>query len=166
MQPDSYKIWLLLAFSMQGGIEKFNRALLHTFYLIQNQNRVIIKCSILLDGIIEDNPYIKPALIQSFGGRKIPFIISAIGDLFKKESWIIGHINLAIIGCLQKILMPSQKLIVICHGIEVFSLHSGIRKKLLKMADVTLMVSNHIKTEFMYVQRITEHKIQPFPLCN
>jgi glycosyltransferase involved in cell wall biosynthesis len=75
----------------------------------------------------------------------------------------LGHLNLASIGYLRKLIRPSKPLIVVCHGIEVFQPLKGVKKKILQQADLILAVSSHTKSELIFKQNVAEEKIVLFP---
>ena len=148
---------------MQGGIERFNRAILHAVYLLEKKNACRISAKILHDYELTENPYIPSTHFESLKGNKIKFLFSSLLQLLKRETWVIGHLNLAPIGYLRKLISPSQPLIVVCHGIEVFQPLNGIKKKILQKADLILAVSSHTKSELMFKQNVSEEKIVLFP---
>jgi len=163
MPLKSIHFWMLSAFSMQGGIERFNRAILHALYLLEQKNACRISAKILHDYELNENPYIPSTHFESLKGNKIKFLFSSLFRLLKRETWVIGHLNLAPIGYLRKLIFPSRRLIVICHGIEVFQPLKGIKKIILQQADLILAVSSHTKSELISKQKVAAEKIILFP---
>jgi len=163
MPLKSIRFWLLSAFSMQGGIERFNRAFLHAFYLLEQKKAYQYSAVILHDCNLKENPYVPSTYFKTFKGSKIYFLFYSLIHLFKKETWIMGHLNLAPIGYLRKKINPSNPLVLICHGIEVFQPLKGIKKKMLQQADLILAVSSHTKSELISKQKVAPEKIILFP---
>lgn len=153
---------VLTAFSHMGGIEKFNRALIKALMDLS----VPLSLRNSLAGMYDDRfdaQYTQGALYQVFGGQKIRFVFSALMQAFKQDVIILGHLNLALIGVLIKLVAPKKKLIVICHGIEVFEPVSGLKKKVLEKADQVLAVSNYTKQQLVTKQGLAAEKITVFP---
>ena len=163
MPLKSIRFWLLSAFSLQGGIERFNRALLHAMYLLEQKRGCNVSAMILHDNGLNENSYVPSTRLKALKGNKIYFLLSSLLYLFKRETWVIGHMNLAPIGYLRKLIFPSRRLIMICHGIEVFQPLKGIKKKILQKADMILAVSSHTKSELILKQNVAEEKIVLFP---
>jgi phosphatidylinositol alpha-1,6-mannosyltransferase len=161
--PKIFRLWLLSAFSMQGGIERFNRAMLYAFYLLEQKQVCNISASILHDHNLKENPYIHSTRLKTYKGNKIYFLLSSLLHLFKRETWVVGHINLAPIAYLRKLISPSNRLIVVCHGVEVFQPLKGFKKKILQQADLVLAVSTHTKLELILKQKVAQEKIVLFP---
>jgi phosphatidylinositol alpha-1,6-mannosyltransferase len=159
----SIRFWLLSAFSMQGGIERFNRAMLHATYLLEQKNICNVSAEILHDYHLKENPYIPSTHLKTWKGNKIYFLFFSLLHLFKRETWVLGHLNLAPIGYLRKLVSPSKRLIVVCHGVEVFQPLKGIKKKILQQADLILAVSFHTKSELILKQGVAPEKIILFP---
>ena len=63
----------------------------------------------------------------------------------------------------MKLFAPKKKLVVICHGIEVFTPVSGLKKKVLQQADRILAVSTFTKEQLITQQQLPAEKITVFP---
>lgn len=153
---------VLTAFSHMGGIEKFNRAFIKA--LMDLSTTLSLRNSFA--GMYDDRfdvQYTQPAPYRVFNGQKIRFVFSAVMQAFKQDVIVLGHLNLALIGILIKLLAPQKKLIVICHGIEVFSPVGGLKKRMLQQADQILAVSTFTKQQLVEQQQIPEEKITVFP---
>lgn len=152
----------LTTFSSTGGIEKFNRAFLKALVQLQTTLSLSVYAAGMYDRKV-DNRYIPEKQFQPFYGQRIRFIMSHFFKFFQTDELILGHLNLALLGKFYKLLFPQKKLIVICHGIEVFDAVAGSKKKVLQQADVVLCVSNYTKEQLIYKQGVAADKIVVFP---
>lgn len=145
-----------------GGIEKFNRAFMRAFLDCEANLNSEFTASGMYDAVGNEN-YIPSNRFSAFKGNRWSFVISSLIKSFKQQEIILGHVNLAMIGVLFKLLQPSKKLTVICHGIEVFEPLTGLKKKLLQKADRLLAVSNYTKEQLINIQKADAKKIHVFP---
>lgn len=162
MQQRKIRFLALTAFSSMGGIEKFNRAFMKA--MIDLQEPLNIRASFA--GMYDDHSdaaYVPPESFQAYSGNRIRFVIQNLLESLRVDELIIGHMNLAAVGVLYKLLRPTKKLTVICHGIEVFEPVSGIQKKLLQKADRILAVSSFTKNKLIELQQLPAEKISVFP---
>jgi phosphatidyl-myo-inositol dimannoside synthase len=153
----------LKAFSLTGGIEKFNRSFLKALHELS------------VDGIIDadayspydtvtDEKYFPRLRFSGFGGTRIFFVIRSIVAAYKYNTIIIGHINLAVIAYIIKTIRPNIHLIIITHGIEVWKEQKGYKKQILQMADTILSVSSHTKNQLLHFNsNLQADKIKVFP---
>ncbi len=162
MQQRKIRFLALTAFSSMGGIEKFNRAFMKA--MIDLQQPLNFQASFA--GMYDDHSdaaYIPPESFQAYSGKRIRFVLQNVLQSLRVDELIIGHMNLAMVGVLYKLLRPSKKLTVICHGIEVFEPVSGIKKKILQKADQILAVSTFTKNKLVELQQLPAEKISVFP---
>jgi glycosyltransferase involved in cell wall biosynthesis len=145
-----------------GGIEKFNRAFMKAFLDCETNLNSEFTASGMYDAVGNEN-YIPSNRFSAFKGNRWYFVIKNLISSFKKDEIILGHVNLAMIGVLFKLLQPSKKITVICHGIEVFKPLTGLKKKLLQKADRLLAVSNYTKEQLINIQKVDAKKIHVFP---
>jgi glycosyltransferase involved in cell wall biosynthesis len=153
----------LKAFSETGGIEKFNRNFLKALHELS------------VDGIFDadacspydtapDEKYFPRKRFTGYGGNRPFFVLGAFFQALKYDVLIVGHINLGVVGYWVKKIKPSIKLVVLAHGIEVWTEQTGFKKKLLESADLILAVSNFTKEKISeYNPAIDEDKIKVFP---
>lgn len=151
----------LTAFSKTGGIEKFNKALLMALSEFERNHFLSIRSYSLFDKEANEQYFLKQNY-KGFSGKKNQFIAKSIYKSKDFDLIILGHINLAIIGCFIKILFPRKKIILITHGIEVWKPLKGFKKLLLKKADLILAVSNFTRNKIIEVQKINEKKVRLF----
>lgn len=153
---------VLTAFSHMGGIEKFNRAFIKALTDLSTSGALRNSFSGMYDTTI-DVRYTGAASYKLFGGRKLKFVLESVLQAFQQDVIILGHLNLALIGVLIKFIAPQKKLIVICHGIEVFVPVGGWKKKVLQQADHILAVSTFTKQQLISQQQLSADKITVFP---
>lgn len=164
MLPKQLRLLFLTAFSHQGGIEKFNRAFLKACSDLNRDGEVLFSAHVLHDNQRDlDVRYVPFKNFKGYSGNIIYFLLRQLGVLFQSEALVLGHLNLAVIGYLRKLFFQKRKLIVICHGIEVFTPLKGIRKKVLQNADMILAVSSFTKHQLVNLQQIAPEKITIFP---
>lgn len=154
----------LTIFSQQGGIEKFNRAFIHAGAGVLQQEPFRFIASAMYDHAHEvDQRYISNDLFQPGNSKKIGFVLKNIIQGLRSDYVVLGHLNLALIGYVIKLLSPKTRVWLICHGIEVFEPVSGIKRKILQMADRILAVSTHTKNQLINKQGLSSSKIHVFP---
>lgn len=164
MKPEKLRLLFLTAFSHQGGIEKFNRAFLKACSDLKREGEVLFSAHVLHDKQQDvDVRYVPSKNFKGYSGNIFYFLLSQLVTLFHSEVLVLGHLNLAVIGYIRKLFFPNRKLIVICHGIEVFTPLKGIRKKVLQKADMVLAVSSFTKDQLVNLQQIAPQKISLFP---
>jgi glycosyltransferase involved in cell wall biosynthesis len=135
----------LKSFSFTGGIEKFNRCFLKALHEVGVEKGIHVK-AISSHDTVSNEQYFPTQQFKGFGGNRILFILYACWQALFAKQIILGHINLAVIGCWVKWLRPKTELIVIIHGVDVWQPQTGFKLKALQMADKILSVSNYTKT--------------------
>ncbi|TWI81428.1 glycosyltransferase involved in cell wall biosynthesis [Lacibacter cauensis] len=153
---------LLTAFSQTGGIEKFNRAFIKALGDLHETLHLRSSVASLYDARA-DQPYIGQQAFSGSKGHRLSFVLSAFVKGLQQDVIILGHLHLALIGVLIKLFAPKKKLVVICHGIEVFRPVSGLKKKVLQQADRILAVSTYTKDQLIKQQQLPAEKITVFP---
>lgn len=152
----------LTTFSQTGGIEKFNRCFLKALFELEWDNNVYSNAHSLYDDKTGDN-YYPPEKYSSFGKSRISFVLQSLYKAKRFDCIILGHVNLAIIGCLIKIFFPRKKIVVITHGIEVWSKLPLLQRILLRKADKILSVSKFTKDKMLSLERIDDKVVSVFP---
>jgi glycosyltransferase involved in cell wall biosynthesis len=94
--------------------------------------------------------------------QRIRFVLNVWRNSHKYDVFILGHINLALAGLGVKRFFAGKKLLLITHGIEVWSKMKGIKATCLKEADMILAVSNFTKNKLVDVQGAEARKIKIF----
>lgn len=164
MQPKRIRLLFLTVFSQQGGIEKFNRSFLKTCLDLEKNDEFQFSAHVVHDHPQHlDTRYADLKSFHGYSGNIINFLVSQLFVLFRNEALVLGHLNLSVVGYLRKLLFPKRKLIVICHGIEVFTPLRGFRKKVLQRADHILAVSKYTKEQLVNLQQVQPDKVRIFP---
>ena len=145
----------LVAFSGNGGIERFNRCFILALQQICENNGFKFNATSLYDTQPELN-YVDEVKFKGFGRNKLRFLIDFVLSAVKYDVVILGHINLAVAGCMLNFFYPKKKIVLIVHGIDTWGELSFFKKTLLKKVDIILSVS-----EFTKEVIISEHGVNP-----
>lgn len=151
----------LKAFSITGGIEKFNRSFLKALSELEKEGLVVADGWSMHDDQCNAK-YFNPEYYGCFKGKKLKFVYECWKAGTKYDKIILGHINLSLAGFGIKKLFPGKQVILITHGIEVWSKLKGIKKTFIKQADQILAVSNYTKNTIAEVHKIDPGKITVF----
>ena len=108
----------LAAFSLTGGVEKFNKCFLRALWELKQAGVLDVASFSLYDQEANEN-YFSNEIYKGFNQHKISFVKESIIRARDFDVIILGHINLAIIGILIKLIYPRKKIVLITHGIEV-----------------------------------------------
>ena len=141
----------LRIFSATGGIEKVCRILGKALF----EKTFLGNCSLEIysshdsSNQAKDNVYFTSDCFSGFGNKRLKFLNAAFFKGLKSDVVIFSHINLLPIGWLIKLFSPKTKLLMLAHGIEVWSLPLGIKKKMLGSCDEILCVSQFTKDEMI-----------------
>jgi phosphatidyl-myo-inositol dimannoside synthase len=152
---------VLYAFSQMGGIEKFNRSFIKALSELKETSFAELFVHSLYDSK-EDTSYTGGKGYVFFKSKRFLFLIKTIYQSFKSDIIIIGHLNLAIVGVIARSVFK-KKVVVICHALEIIEPVKGIKKKLLKDAEVVLAVSDFTKGLLIEQQGVEQTKIIIFP---
>ncbi len=111
----------LNTFSSTGGIEKVNRLAGKALAEISAEQDYSFSLYSMYDHPHEVmETYIPPSVFRAFSGNKIKMTAAAIIEGRKAELVLLSHINLLAIGWAIRRLSPKTKVLLICHGIEVW----------------------------------------------
>jgi phosphatidylinositol alpha-1,6-mannosyltransferase len=162
MKEKKIAFFVLTAFSHMGGIEKFNRAFIKALADLSTT----LQLKTTLGGMYDqqfDKDYTAQQTYHAFKGNKLQFVLWAVKQSLHQDLIILGHLNLAPIAVLLMLIAPKKKLVIICHGIEVFEPVSGLKKKALQHADQLLAVSSFTRQQLISKQGLSAEKITVFP---
>lgn len=153
----------LAAFSITGGMEKFNRCFMYALQSLEHEGKITADAISFCD--TASNPvYFPEEQYKGFNRNRVQFVVSLLLRAKKYDAVILGHINLSIPGLLIKIIYGKQKqVLVITHGIEVWGILNKPAQLLLKKADQILAVSNFTKNKIIERNGIPGAKIHIFP---
>lgn len=122
----------------------------------------ILSCSFSVHDTVAKEEYFSLNNYQGFSGNLISFVFKSLVKAKDFNQVIIGHINLAIVGWLIKRLYKNKKVILVTHGIEVWQPLHGIKKLLIKNADLILTVSNFTREKLIRVNGVNADRILLF----
>jgi len=141
----------LRIFSATGGIEKvcriFGKALFEMTF--SGNCSLEIYSSHDTTDQSKNNGYFPSDLFFGFCNNRFKFLNAAFLKGVKSDVVILSHINLLPVGWIIKRFSPKTKLVMMAHGIEVWSLPLGIKKKMLNACDEILCVSQFTKDEMI-----------------
>jgi phosphatidylinositol alpha-1,6-mannosyltransferase len=150
----------LTGFGFFGGIEKFNKAFIKALNQLFGENASFYA---LLDGQVEEKYFTNNADSWKTAKRnKIRFVLEFLRSAKTKDVIILGHLNLAILAVLLKKLFPKKRIILICHGIEIWQPNSWIQLKAYPLIDQFIVVSNHTKSQLIEKRGVTPSKVSVF----
>lgn len=152
----------LTTFSVIGGIEKFNKCLLKALSELEEESGIECYSFSTHDNNMPDERYFPLKSYKGFSGRRVSFVIRSLLKARNFDQIILGHINLAIIGILIKLLFPKKRVIIIIHGVEGWKRLKGFKSLLLKKSDLVLTGSNFTKTKLEKVQGVKANRIKMF----
>jgi glycosyltransferase involved in cell wall biosynthesis len=141
----------LRIFSATGGIEKVCRIFGKAIFEMTFSGDCSLEIYSSHDTINQSskNAYFPSDYFSGFGNNKFKFLNAAFLNGIKSDVVILSHINLLPVGWLIKTFSPNTKLVMLAHGIEVWSLPLGIKKKMIKSCDEILCVSQFTKDEMI-----------------
>lgn len=153
----------LKSFSYTGGIEKFNRSFLKALYELSQEEELTVQ-AISSHDTVSNEQYFPSKNFKGFGGNRILFVLYACWQAMFARQIILGHINLAIVGCWAKWIRPNVKLVIVIHGVDVWQPQDSLKLKALQVADQILSVSHYTKTVVCANHpEINPNKIHLFP---
>lgn len=166
--PKNKKILFLTlyTFSLTGGIEKVCKALCKTFSLLtEEENLKTFQTFSLHDQNAPDERYINKKNFNGFAGTKIAFVIAALKEGYRSDFVILSHINLLIFAKIFKKIAPNIRVILIAHGIEVWTKLKPWKVKFLQQQVEVWAVSNFTATKLNEIHGIPNAKIKVVNNC-
>lgn len=151
MKHKSILFLSLRIFSATGGIEKVCRILGKALF----ENTFSGNCSLEIysshdsSNQAKNNRYFSTDIFSGFENKRLKFLNAAFCKGLKSDVVILSHINLLPVGWLIKRFSPKTKLLMLAHGIEVWSLPLGIKINMLGACDEILCVSQFTKDEMI-----------------
>lgn len=140
----------LNTFSATGGVEKVCRLAGKVMEEITVESKKELSIFSLHDKEeVDTKPYLKKCSFKAFSGNRFLFVIKSFLVGIKSKVVVISHINLSLPAYLIKIFSPQTKVILLAHGIEVWKPLSGIKRKLIRSADMVVVVSNFTKKKIL-----------------
>ena len=106
-----------------------------------------------------NNSYFPGEIFTGFAGNKVSFVFNGADNWRKDDIIILSHINLLMAGWLIKKVNPSAKIILIGHGIEIWSRLNISKKKMLSVCDHIICVSHFTAEKIKNIHHFPEDKI-------
>lgn len=110
-----------------------------------------------------DDKYYPPEKYTGYNQNTFKFILQSLSKAKRFDCIVLGHINLAVIGFLIKIMFPKKEIILIIHGVEVWDGLSTIKRYLVEHANKILSVSTFTKERMIELENIKNKSITIFP---
>jgi phosphatidyl-myo-inositol dimannoside synthase len=109
-----------------------------------------------------------PVPLEGFGRAKARFALSTLGRAVRTKEHgpqivIAAHPHLAVPASLMQRISPGLKIIVMAHGIEVWSALSASRRRALQRANVVLAPSSYTAEKLSEVQGVAGENIRVVP---
>ena len=156
----------LNTFSATGGIEKVCRVAAKALHEIASEAKTRAIVFSMYDKSSDvDGRYLSSSAFKGFKGNRIQFVLGSVKEGRKADVVILSHINLLMVGYLVKLFSPKTKLVLIAHGIEVWSKLNWRKRKMLQAVDQFLPVSRFTAQKLQTEQRIAPDKIEVLNNC-
>ena len=108
MREKKISFFVLTAFSHMGGIEKFNRAFIKALADLSTPLHLKSELGGMYDHSF-DKDYTEQQDYHPFKGKKFRFVLWAVQQSLKQDVIVLGHLNLALISVLLKMIAPKKK---------------------------------------------------------
>ena len=157
----------LRVFSATGGIEKVCRLAGKALYELANESgNQTVKVFSLYDEPADINTIYFPATIFSgFAKKRMHFLYAALNTGIHSRMVILSHVNLLMVGYAIKLFSPKTKVILIAHGIEVWSSFPDWKKKMLRCCDKVIPVSDFTKKKMIEMYQLPDEKFTILNNC-
>ncbi|MCB0699795.1 MAG: glycosyltransferase family 4 protein [Chitinophagales bacterium] len=152
----------LVAFTKNGGIERFNKCFLKALNDLDDTGNTISASLSAYDNDV-NTAYYQQTKYKGFNKNKGLFVIASLFKASQFDIIFLAHINLAMVGVLIKKLFPSKKVVLITHGIEVWKPLTGIKAKVLSVCDLIISVSDFTRQKLVKENSVPIDKIKVFP---
>ncbi|MEN9964569.1 MAG: hypothetical protein RL582_1664 [Bacteroidota bacterium] len=152
----------LNSFSATGGIEKVCQTLSVVLndFAITHHSKLEMFSMYDTPEQMKNNKYVASSLCKGFSGKKISFTSSAVQKGIKSDTIVLSHLNLLPIAWMIKLLSPSSKIILLAHGIEIWQIPPGIKRKMMYVVDKWVCVSRFTAQKAMDIFKISPQKIE------
>jgi phosphatidylinositol alpha-1,6-mannosyltransferase len=152
----------LETFSQTGGIQKVCRAMTKALDDITGRLTLYSLCDADEDLI---DKYVSKDKFTGFNGRKPVFAMKAILAGLKHHTIVLGHINLLPIAYAIKFYLPSRRIILLAHGIEVWRPLTVLQRHFLNKHTEIWAVSEFTRNRLINENRINPNNIKVLPNC-
>lgn len=157
----------LRVFSATGGIEKVSRILGKALYENTLAKGGTVQVCSMYDRRkdADNNRYFPSEIFRGYEIKKIKFLRAMVTLGRKHDLVILSHVNLLLIGWLVKKFSPATRVILLAHGVEVWTPFSPGKKKMLQRCDKILAVSNFTRDKMIASQQLAPEKCEVLHNC-
>ena len=156
----------LRVFSATGGIEKVCKILGKALREINPQKeQLCILSSHDSTSQSRNNPYFSDDIFTGFSNNRIKFLLQSLKKVINADVIIISHVNILPVAWLIKKIFSQKKIIMIAHGIEVWSIPLGYKKKMLLACDVIICVSEFTRQKVSEITELKKVKLSVINNC-
>ncbi|HEV7330150.1 MAG TPA: glycosyltransferase family 4 protein [Flavisolibacter sp.] len=156
----------LRTFSATGGIEKVSRLAGKALCEEATERGMNIQVYSAYDQTQDvDSRYIPATVFRGFSGSRKTFAWHSLHTGRKARVVVLSHINLLSVGYAIKKLSPATKLVLLAHGIEVWSPLAAWKRKALQACDKVLAVSSFTRERMRELFGLDENKLQVLNNC-
>lgn len=166
MKPKPQLLFLSLStFNETGGIQNVCKTLCRVLTELSPGRNALRVISLKDNTSDADERYLSQSLFTGYACRKWSFSIMSIFRGLKSRVVILGHIHLLPLAVLIKLLNPGSKIILLAHGIEVWTNISRWKAIFLNHHTDIWAVSRYTKGTMVQQQLIAEKKIAVLNNC-
>lgn len=126
----------LHTFSLTGGIEKVNRALVKVLNNLNKDQKIGSYQLLSMYDDSVDEKYCERANFKGFKGKRLTFALEVLYKGFSADVVVLSHINLLIFAKLIKKINPKTRIVLMAHGIEVWRGLPNWKKKFLTKCEI------------------------------
>jgi len=156
----------LRVFSATGGIEKVCKVLGKALREINPQKeQLCILSSHDSTSQSRNNPYFSDDIFTGFSNNRIKFLLHSLKKGINADVIIISHVNILPVVWLIKKIFSQKKIIMIAHGIEVWSIPLGYKKKMLLACDQIICVSEFTRQKVSEITELKKIKLSVINNC-
>lgn len=166
MNKKKFLFLTLNIFSATGGIEKVCKIVAKAIQEIAIEENVKYAVYSMHDSIKNfDKRYIDINCFKAFNKQKLYFSSHALKQGVCSDIIILSHVNLILFGSLIKLIVPSKKVVLFVHGIEVWGALPYWKKILINKFNTIICVSNYTKNIMVEKHKIKEAKCHVLNNC-
>lgn len=156
----------LKVFSATGGIEKVSRVAARALHELCAARDYALSVLAAWDPPGSADPrYLPPAQFRGFGKNKPAFVLRSLRLGREAAVVLLSHANLLPVGYAIKKLSPGTKIILLAHGIEVWSRWPVWKRAMLQACDAILPVSRFTANRLVVAQGVHPRKLQVLHNC-
>jgi glycosyltransferase involved in cell wall biosynthesis len=157
----------LRTFSATGGIEKVCKVAGKALYEQSIYTNIHTKVYSMYDhgADADGNDYFPAEMFTGFAKKKLSFILSAVLLGRKNSIVLLSHVNLLLVGWLIKLISPTTKLVLMVHGIEVWSRLKWHQRIMLRSCNRILSVSHFTADKMVAIQGVKPSMIHVLNNC-